>query len=543
MKPFQFFLFLSLAPILNTGGALAAQGEGDRAAPRPDAVVDLGTREGVELLKGTWRYKDAQVVEVDHRYPGADLRPTGEPNRTHDISPKAGGADFDDSAWETIDPTTIGARRSTGRLCFGWFRTRLTIPERIGNTDALGTTAVLELVVDDYAEVWVNGKLPITLGQAGGHLAKGWNAPNRVTITQEARPGQTFQIAVFASNAPLSDPPVNYVWLRSATLDFYRPGRLSTKTSAATEVVRLDPAIDSLLPLESKLEKLADGFAFIEGPIWHPDGYLLFSDPNLNVIYRWTQEGQVSIYRTKSGYAGIDIGEYFQPGSNGLTLDREGRLVLCGHGRRRVARLEKNGLITVLADRFESKRLNSPNDLVYRSDGTLYFTDPPFGLPRAHDDSHKELPYSGVFCLIDGEIRLVSSELRGPNGIAFSPDERFLYVTNWDEKKKVVMRYECAKNGSLSAGRIFFDMTSAPGEEALDGLKIDRQGNLYVSGPGGLWILSSEGKHLGTLKGPELAANLAWGGEDGRSLYLTARTGLYRIRLGVPGSGSAVARR
>jgi gluconolactonase len=200
-----------------------------------------------------------------------------------------------------------------------------------------------------------------------------------------------------------------------------------------------------------------------------------------------------------------------------------------------VTRLEKTGALTVLADRYRGKRLNSPNDLVYRSDGALYFTDPPFGLPKAFDDPRKALPFSGVFCLIDGELKLVSAELAGPNGLAFSPDEKHLYVGNWDPERKVVMRYEVRPDGSVADGRVFFDMTAAPGEDAIDGIKVDRRGNLYVSGPGGLWIISPAGTHLGTLKGPEHPHNLAWGDDDGRALYLAAQTGLYRLRLGVGG--------
>src|SRR5436853_5620990 len=179
------------------------------------------------------------------------------------------------------------------------------------------------------------------------------------------------------------------------------------------------------------------------------DGYLLFSDPNNNLIYRWTQDGQLSVFMTKSGYRGFDIGEYNQPGSNGLTLDKQGRLTINQHGNRRVVRMEKNGQLTVLADHYEGKRLNSPNDLVYKSDGALYFTDPPFGLPKFFDDPRKELPYSGVFAWKDGELRLVATDLSGPNGIAFSPDERFLYVTDWDPARKVVTRYPVRPDGSL----------------------------------------------------------------------------------------------
>jgi gluconolactonase len=514
------------------GPALAASA----APPRPDAIVDLGTREGAALVGGQWRYSDARIVEVEHRAPGADLRPSGPPNRTHDIEPKAGAADFDDSSWEAIDPSTLQARRSTGRLCFNWYRLRVTIPERIGDLRTAGSTAIFEIVVDDYAEVWVDGKLPLPLGQPGGQLVAGYNTPNRVVVGRNVRPGQSFQIAVFAMNGPISSPPGNFIWIRSATLDFYRDETAAVAQPAGGEIVRLDPALDALVPAGARIEKLAEGFEFIEGPVWSRDGYLLFSDPNRNVIHRWSPEGQVSIFRAKSGYSGADVGRYHQPGSNGLAFDREGRLTICEHGNRRVTRLERNGVVSVLADRYQGKRLNSPNDLVYKSDGSLYFTDPPFGLPKVYDDPAKELPYSGVFRLADGNLQLVGKDLIGPNGLAFSPDEKYLYVDNWDLKKKVVMRYEVGMDGALANGRVFFDMGGAPGEEALDGLKVDRQGNLYVSGPGGVWILSSTGRHLGTIRGPELPANFAWGDEDGRTLYMTTRTGLYRLRLGVAGS-------
>jgi gluconolactonase len=298
----------------------------------------------------------------------------------------------------------------------------------------------------------------------------------------------------------------------------------------------VDPALDAIVPKDAKIEKLAGGFLFTEGPVWVRDGgYLLFSDPNNNVIYRYTPDGPLSIYRSHSGYAGLNIGEYYQPGSNGLTLDREGRLTINQHGNRRVIRLEKNGQVTVLADNYQGKRLNSPNDLVYKSDGTLYFTDPPFGLPKVFEDPRKELPFSGVFMVKNGKTQPLTSELKGPNGLAFSPDEKYFYVDNWDPERKIVMRYEVQPDGTLAHGKVFFDMTSAPGEDALDGIKVDEKGNLYVSGPGGLWILSPEGKHLGTIVGPEHPHNFAWGDADGKTLYMCARTGLYRIRLNVAG--------
>lgn len=507
---------------------------------RPSAIVNLATEQGVKLVKGQWRYSDTKIVEVDHHSVGADLRPSGPPNRTHDITPHAGAADFDDSAWEALAPTQLEARKSSGRLCFNWYRITVTIPDKIGNFDPTGSTAIFELVIDDYAEIWVNGKLPTVLGQTGGQLAKGFNTPNRVVLGRNLKPGQQFQLAVFGLNAPVSNPPGNFIWIRSATLDFYTADKAYKPQEYVPELIKKDAALDTIVPANAKLEKLATGFLFTEGPLWVPTsdaspGYLLFSDPNANTIYRWSQDGQVTVYKTKSGYAGFDIGDYNQPGSNGLTLDREGRVTINEHGNRRVTRLEKTGFLTVLADRYEGKRLNSPNDLVYRSDGALFFTDPPFGLPKFDNDPRKELPYSGVFSLVNGKVQLVSTDLKGPNGIAFSPDEKYLYVSNWDPEKKVVMRYDVNPDGTLTNGMVFFDMTSAPGEDALDGIKVDQRGNLYVSGPGGLWILSPEGKHLGTLKGPEHPHNLAWGDDDGKTLYLAAQTSIYRIRLNIPG--------
>lgn len=515
----------------------------------PNAIVDLRTREGTAMVKGEWRYHDARLVEVDHRLPGPDNRPTGAPTRTMDISPKAGPAEFDDSGWATLDPESLESRRGLGRFSGAWYRLHLTIPERVGAFDAAGSTVVLEVVMDDYAEVWVDGRLPTVLGQSGGALVKGWNAANRVVVARDARPGQRVTVAVFALNGPVSDPPANYIWVRSATLDFYTPERLTTIKDVPVEVLRVDPGIDAVIPESPRLERLADGFTFTEGPLWVPAsvggagaspigaGYLLFSDPNQNVIHRWSPDDGLSVYRTKSGYTGVDIGEYGQPGSNGLALDRDGRVTICEHGNRRVTRLEKNGTITVLADRYEGKRLNSPNDLVYRSDGVLYFTDPPFGLPKFHDDPRRELPHCGVYAIYDGRVKLVSTDMKGPNGLAFSPDERYLYVGNWDVKKKVVMRYEVQPDGTLAGGLVFFDMTGDTSEIALDGLKVDRAGNLFVSGPGGVWVISSAGKHLGTIRCPELPANFAWGDEDRKTLYLAARTGIYRMRMNIAGAG------
>ncbi len=513
--------------------ALLAPAVQDPVAGPPAAVVDLATREGVALVQGQWRFQDARLTEIDAKGPGPDLKPSGAAVRAYDYEPKAGAAGFDDTAWPVIDPTTLDARRGNGRVSFAWYRIAVTIPARVGGFDTRGAGVVFEVVIDDYAEVWVNGQLPLVLGQTGGQVVKGFNAPNRVVLTRDAEPGQRFEIAVFGMNGPISASPQNFIWIKSATLDFYPP---APPPANVGRIERRDPAVDAIVPKDAVVEHLASGFQFIEGPVWVRDpGYLLFSDPNNNVIYRWTPDRNLSIYRTKSGYSGVDIGSYHQPGSNGLTLDGEGRLTIDEHGRRRVVRLERNGQITVLADRYDGKRLNSPNDLVYKSDGALYFSDPPFGLPKVYGDPGKELPFSGVYRVKDGQVTLLSTDLKGPNGLAFSPDERFLYVDNWDPERKVVMRYPVKEDGTLGPGEVFFSMQDAPGEEALDGLKVDQLGNLYVSGPGGVWIISPAGKHLGTIVAPELPANFAWGDADGRTLYMTARTGLYRIRLNIPG--------
>jgi gluconolactonase len=358
------------------------------------------------------------------------------------------------------------------------------------------------------------------------------------------KPGQQIQLAVFGINGPLSNPPTNFIWVREAKLEFYRTEKTGPFAVIPSEVnvqiVKNDPAMEAIVGPNPKIFKLAEGFKFTEGPIWIPEGkHLLFSDPNSNVIWKYTpngnEPGRLEIFRTPGGYSGADIAEYGQPGSNGLTLDAQGWLTINQHGNRRVVRLEKDGSETVLADRYEGKRLNSPNDLIYRSDGTLFFTDPPFGLPKFGDDPRKELKFSGVYSIYKGKLQLVSTDFTGPNGIAFSPDEKYLYVGNWDEKKKVVMRYEVTADGKLANGKLFFDLTGAPGEDAIDGIKVDQAGNLYVSGPGGLWVISAAGKHLGTIIAPKHVHNMAWGDEDGKTLYLCARSGLYRMRLSVAG--------
>jgi gluconolactonase len=507
---------------------------------RPDAIVDLQSEDGVALVGGRWRYADAEVREIEFVEVGAPDDPLGPgevPNRTYDVVPHAEGRDFDDSGWRALDPEETMLRLGNGRVSFNWYRIAVTIPERVGDFDPTGSTVVFEVVIDDCAEVWIDGELPLALGLTGGQVVAGFGAPNRVVLTRGARRGQSFQIAVFGINGPISASPRNYIWMRSATLDFYAGERAAASQPAELRITRDSGDLDAIVPAKVELERVAGGFEFTEGPVWSPEGALLFSSPNTNAIYRLDPDvGTIAVFRPKSGYTGVDIGRFTQPGSNGLTFSPDGLLTICEHGNRRVIRVNRHGDTTVLADSFEGKRLNSPNDLVYRSDGTLYFTDPPFGRPGMFDDPERELEWSGVYCARDGAVTLVTDELEGPNGLAFSPDERYLYVGNWDPRRKVVMRYEIDAAGDpVGDGELLHDMTPAPGEDAIDGLKVDEAGNLYICGPGGIWILSPEGERLGLIELPEAPHNLAWGDGDARSLYVTALTSVYRMRLGIPG--------
>ena len=303
---------------------------------------------------------------------------------------------------------------------------------------------------------------------------------------------------------------------------------------ARSYVERRALELDQIVPRDAKIEQLAEGFGFTEGPVWIPDGYLLFADLPHNVIRRWDPRHGASVVRTRTGYAAADIPPGGSMGSNGMTLDGEGRLTICEPGNHRVTRQEPDGRLTVLADRFEGERLNSPNDLVYKSDGALYFTDPPHGLPLEDDDPAKELPFNGVFRLADGKLTLVTAELPRPNGLALSPDEKYLYVSNSDRNNKIWMRYDVERDGSLANGKLFLDLNGEPGQEP-DGMKVDRRGNLYLTGPGGLWITDPAGRILGVIRTTHEPANAAWGDADGKGLYLTARGALYRIRLSIEG--------
>jgi gluconolactonase len=304
-------------------------------------------------------------------------------------------------------------------------------------------------------------------------------------------------------------------------------------------IIREDPRLDELLAADARLEVIAAGFDWTEGPVWVKEGnYLLFSDIPRNSVFKWEEGKGASLYMKPSGFTGPgDYGK--EPGSNGLTLDPQGRLVSCEHGDRRLSVLTVNGGKRTLVDNYQGKRLNSPNDAVFKKNGDLYFTDPPYGLPQNWDDKRRELDFCGVYRLTpDGKLTLLNRDMTRPNGIAFSPDESKLYVAQSDPAKAIWMEFPVQSDGSIGKGRVFADATDMVGKHKglPDGLKIDRAGNLWATGPGGVHIFAPDGKRLGRIETGEATSNCAWG-EDGSTLYVTADMYVCRIRTKTKGAG------
>ena len=383
--------------------------------------------------------------------------------------------------------------------------------------------------------MWVDGALPVALGDTGGQVVGGFNAPNRVVLTRDARPGDSFQIAVFGINGPISASPHNYIWMRTATLDFYPRERAAAVGRRRFELERLAPGLDEVAGDGARVEQVAGGFEFTEGPVWSPEGALLFSSPNTNAIYRWDPRGEVTVFRSKSGYTGTDIGRYHQPGSNGLTFDPDGRLVMCQHGNRRVLRVEPHGNI----DR-DGRPLPGPAaELAQRPRLPL----------RRHALLHRPALRAARRLRRPGQGAAVLRRLRRPrrrgdprHRRAGRPQRPGLLARRalplrrqLGPRPQGLMRYALDEHCAVREATVFADLTAEPGEDALDGLKVDEAGNVYACGPGGVWIIAPTGERLGLLRLPEDPHNLAWGEDDRRTLYITALTGVYRIRLDVPG--------
>lgn len=327
-----------------------------------------------------------------------------------------------------------------------------------------------------------------------------------------------------------------------------------TQEQASKTVVRLDPSLDALISPDARLERVRTGYGFLEGVVWVPDGgpgYVLMSDMPANVIFKITPDGEQHLWLDRSGYRGYDIWrvgfmqtngkdrsdpafeEFPMIGSNGLTLDPQGRLVYCTWAGRSIDRIEHDGRRVTLCDRYEGKQFNGTNDVIVKKNGTIYFTDGFNGLRKREDDPRKGVDFRGIFMLKDGKVSRAITDIATPNGLALSPDEKILYANGG--RGKYVRAYDVQSDDTVTNSRVLIDMSADKRPGITDGMKVDVKGNIYESGPGGIWIISPQGRHLGTILTPELVANLAFGDPDRRTLYVVARTSLYKIRVSTPG--------
>jgi gluconolactonase len=338
--------------------------------------------------------------------------------------------------------------------------------------------------------------------------------------------------------------PIALALVLAATPAFAQNAATATPIApaAGASIERLDPAFDALVPRDAKVEQLAQGFDWTEGPVWRKSGgYLLFSDIPKNTVYRWKEGEGLSIFLRPAGYAMGTNPPGRELGSNGLTFDAKGQLVVADHGNRGISRWNDSLFTrTVVVDRFEGKRFNSPNDLVWAPNGDLYFTDPSYGLRGLNDDPAKELPFNGVFRLsASGQLSVVTRDLTFPNGVGLSPDGRTLYIGTSDPKNPYITAFTIAADGSIGAGRTFYDARARVAQGlkgGLDGLKVDAKGNIFTTGPGGILVLSPTGKHLGTINPGDVVANCAFG-DDGSTLYMTVNHQLMRVRTSTKGQG------
>jgi gluconolactonase len=417
---------------------------------RPDAVIDLQTAEGVELVGGQWRYSDCRVEEIDFVELGSPEDPLGPgtfPNRTYDILPHAEGADYDDSRWRILRPEETARRLANGRVCFNWYRIDVTIPERLGGLDPTGTTVVFEVVVDDYAEVWVNGELPFALGDSGGPVAAGFNAPNRVLLTRDARPGERYTIAVFGINGPISASPRNYIWLRNASLDFYAAAHARVGEDAPFE-------LEGEFPATGPPERLARGFDGVEALLPLPDGSVLVSAGH--TIYRWS-DGRVTVFRPKADAAA-------------LALSPRGLLTIAQPEHGRAILVNPHGDTTVVAD-----GLDAPRALAYDSTGSLLVAD-------------------------GGGIRLRGVAISAACVCALARGAGRIHAVDTDGRV-------------LALGSAGVDVVCDLDDDPC-ALTADEAGRLYAAGGDGVSLLGPDGERLGALRLPAPPRALALGGSE-----------------------------
>lgn len=351
-----------------------------------------------------------------------------------------------------------------------------------------------------------------------------------------------------------SEASMKKLWLFIAAFSLALFAHSARSQMASKPILRLDPALDELISPEARLELVKSGFGFTEGLtfVGHgKDAYLIFSDMPANVIYKMTLDGNATILEDHSGYtkpdvwnAGMDqtngkdpgdpaFRRFFIYGSNGLTLDRQGRILVATWGGRSIERIEKNGKRVTLADRYDGKRFDGPNDIVVKKDGAIYFTDSIGGMRGRDKDPTREMDIQGVYMIKDGKVSLAIKDIPTPNGLAFSPDEKYLYANG--SAARYVRRYRVLPDDTLTDSEMFFDMSNDKTPGITDGMKVDTKGNVWESGPGGIWILSPDARHLGTIPSPELVANLCFGDDDNKTLYVAARTSIYKVRVNVPG--------
>ena len=449
----------------------------------PAAVIDLQTDDGVRAIQGQWRYSGVKIIESEFG---------GE--KVYDYTPHAGVAGFDDSQWLALKPAEIRRGRA-GRMSFIWYRIKVTIPQRVGDIDPTGTTAVLETLVDDYGEIWVDGELPRWQGEVGGAVVAGFLTPNRLVVARHVKPGQVIEIAIFVMNGPISNVPPNRANMHTAKLQFYKtaPGPVALLPGGYNpDVEHQGKAADRIFIDNLKLIKLADGFSSAVKPVWDSQGVLLFES------YRYSPNNVCTVPIAAQSRVKTDLASDERlHNARAAAFDPQGRLTLAE--QHRVMRIDPDGKSTVLAEQ-------AARDLVYRSNGTLYFT-----------------AAEKIFSLCEGKLRSV--EQPESHGVALSPDERSLYVT----ARAGLARYDANADGTLSNGKVIARVESA------GGIQTDMEGNLYVAGPDGLRILSSDGRHLGTMLTGRKPRELAWGDADSKTLYLTSPEALYCVRLGVPG--------